>query len=703
MTRPSRLRPMIRISHSTRGALLAALALAPAAIRAQAPTSAPAPGPVKPATLPAVQEATLPNGLRLMLVESHRQPVLTIALMLPAGDAYDPAGKEGLASVVASALTKGAGSRTADQVSSAIEGVGGSIAASEGADFLTLRASVLSANAPLAFELVGDAVTRPTFAKKEVDLALTQMASALQLEQSNPAALAQRAYARELYGQHPYGRRPTAASVRGLTVDDLRAFQRDRLVPTGARLVVAGDISLPRARQLAMQHFGTWRGKPAADVARPAPPARTATEIVLVHRPGSVQSNIVVGNLSVRPSDPRYYALTVAAKILGGGTDGRLFKDLREKRSWTYGAYSTLARNRDVGSVGATAEVRNAVTDSALVQLLAIERDLGTTPVSATELEAAKGALVGSLPLQLETAQGIAEQVGRYTMLGLPTTYLRTLRPRLAAVSASDVRATTHELIRPDAALIVVVGDGAQVYEKLAKIAPTRIVSAQGDPMQPSDLVVRTTALPVDLTRLAERADSFAVLVQGNPMGWQTTALRRTATGFGYRTAMQIGPIMQQTSDALFSADLKPVSVTASGKVQGQAISTDLAYASGRVKGTSVSPAAGGPKTVTVDTTVAPGVLDDNMISALVPGLPWSPTARFSVSAFDGSTGAVKQVMMAVAGTESVTVPAGTFQAYRVEMTGGPAPITMFVSATAPHRIVKMAPAGVPIEFVLVK
>ena len=179
-------------------------------------------------------------------------------------------------------------------------------------------------------------------------------------------------------------------------------------------------------------------------------------------------------------------------------------------------------------------------------------------PVPATELDARKGALVGSLPLQLETAQGIAEQVGRCTMLGLPTDYIRTLRPRLAAVTAADVRSTAQHVHPPDQALIVVVGDGAQIYEKLAKIAPTRIVNAQGDAMQPSDLVPRATSLPVDVTQLAERADSFAVIVQGNPMGCQTTALRKTPTGFAYRTAMQLGPIMQSRGRPRSASDLAP-------------------------------------------------------------------------------------------------------------------------------------------------
>ena len=681
----------------------ASLVLGTTTADAQAPTKAPPPGPVKPAAIPAFQEATLRNGLRILLVESKRQPVVSLALMVRAGDAHDPNGKEGLATMVASVLTKGAGTRTADQVSSDIEGVGGSIGASAGADFLNVRSNVLADNAPLAFELVADAVARPTFASKEVELARTQTVSALQLEESQPASLAGRFFAAQLYGAHPYGKRPTRATVRGLTTDDLKSFQKTHLVPQAALLVVAGDISLARARSLAQQFFGSWSGVTPAVTKRPQPPARSKTEILLVHRPGSVQSNIIVGNLTYAPSNPSFYALTVGNRIHGGGSDGRLFKTLREQKSWTYGAYSSLARNHDIGTFEATAEVRNTVTDSALTELLRLERSLSTTPVSMTELEAGKGGLVGSLPLQLETAQGIAEQVGRYMMLGLPRDFIRTLRPRLASVTAAQVQQAAKSYMRADQSLIVVVGDGAQIYDKLATIAPTRIVSVQGDAMSPSDLVQKTTALPVNLSMLAEKADSFAVLVQGNALGYQTTALTKTAAGYSYRMAMVIGPIMQQTVETTFGADLSPQATKVGGKMQGQPVSVDVTYANGRAKGTGMSPSPTGMKSVTVDTTIAPGVLDGNMISALVPGLRWAPNARFTVGAFDAAAGTTKQVTLGVAGTESVTVPAGTFPVYRVELTGQDQPLTLFITTAAPYRIVKMAMTGTPVEFVLVK
>jgi hypothetical protein len=305
--------------------------------------------------------------------------------------------------------------------------------------------------------------------------------------------------------------------------------------------------------------------------------------------------------------------------------------------------------------------------------------------------------------LQLETAQGVAEQVGRYTMLGLPKDYIRTLRPRLAAVTSAELQSAAKQFIRPDQALIVVVGDGAQIYDKLAKIAPTRIVNAQGETMMPSDLVAKTTTLPVDMTKLAERADSFTVLVQGNAMGYQKMSLSRANDGFSYRSALVIGPIMSQDVETSFGNDLSPKFTKGGGKVQGMNITVDVSYANGRAKGSSTAPGPTGMKTVTIDTTIAPGTLDDNMLTALVPGLRWTSNAKFSVSTFDASTGTPKVLTLAVTATESVTVPAGTFQAYRVEQTGGTQSLTMWVTTAAPFRVVKLAIAGTPLEFVLAK
>ena len=703
----------MKLHHVRFAAALAAAAGAvlPAAALAQGgqpfPTRPPAAAPVKPAQFPPFQETTLANGMRVVLVENHRHPVLSLSLSFAAGNAFEPAGKEGLSDMVAGLLTKGAGKRSADEISAAIEGVGGTIESSSGPDFLTLRTGVLSADAPLAFEILGDAAARPTFPEKEVELLRTQTLSGLQLELSQPASLASRFFARELYGKNPYARRPTPTTVQGLTRADLLAFQKSRLRPGGALLVVAGDITMADVKRLAAPAFAGWTGAAPTTLASVAPPPRAKREIVLVHRPGSVQSNIVIGNTTFGPSDPRFYASTVANKVLGGGADSRLFLILREQKSWTYGAYSALNRPRGVGAFQATAEVRTEVTDSALVEMLTQLRRLGTEPVPAAELEAAKGALVGSFPLTIETADQVAGAVTRAKLLGLPADYLQTYRPRLAAITPVQLQQAARTTIRPDRALIVVVGDGSKVYDGLAKIAPVRVVSVDGTPIAASELRPSASAgaarLDLDVAKLVARRDSFAVMVQGNALGFQRLALEKTAAGFRYTSELQIAAAVRQSSEITFSDRLDMQALHVTGTVQGQAIKTDVAIAGGRATGSAMAPSAQGIKTTAVDVAVPAGAVSDLALGALLPALKWSPSAKFGVNLFSASKNSVVPGTLAVTATEKVTVPAGTFDVYRAELTGGDQPMTMYVTTAAPTRMVRIAIVGTPVEVVLVK
>jgi hypothetical protein len=270
-------------------------------------------------------------------------------------------------------------------------------------------------------------------------------------------------------------------------------------------------------------------------------------------------------------------------------------------------------------------------------------------------------------------------------------------------VKAPALQQAAQTFMRPDQSLIVVVGDGAQIYDKLAAIAPTRIVNAQGDAMSVADLTPKTTTLPVDVSKLAERADSFSVVVQGNALGWQTSSLRKTPDGFVYSQESNIGGMITQSSQITFGADLAPRAFKATGKMQGQPLNADVTYANGRAKGTGTSVSPGGLKAITIDTTVAPGVLDDNMLAPLVAGLRWVPGAKYTVTVFDASSGATKTLTMAVSGTEDVKVPAGTFAAYKVDITGGEQNRTVYVTTAAPYHIVKETLVGTPLEFVLVK
>ena len=353
----------------------------------------------------------MPNGVRLLVVTSRKQPVVSVSLNFAAGSSFDPAGKEGLASMAAGLLTKGAGKRSAEEVAEAIEGAGGTLSAGAGADFVSIGATVLTTSLPLAFELIGDAVARPTFPASEIELLRTQSLSGLQVQLTQPDAIADRIFRRTVYGAHPYSRSELPASLKAITRADLVAFHRTRIRPGGALLVVAGDATLAEVRRLAIRAFQGWTGAPVPATAFRTPPARMSTEIILVHRPGSVQSNLVVGNLTYLATDPRTYAATVANQVLGGGASSRLFMSLREQKSWTYGAYSGYTRRKGIGFFSATTEVRTEVTDSALRELLSQLTRIGAETVPLEELDASKGAITGSYPLSIESADQVAAAV----------------------------------------------------------------------------------------------------------------------------------------------------------------------------------------------------------------------------------------------------------------------------------------------------
>lgn len=721
----------VKVSRRALFAFAAVLPVLPVLLPAQQPTR---PSPA-PATRPAAPEsptqrppAALPNremqfprfvefqlgnGLQVLVVPSAKQPVLTMRLSVMGGSLHDPVGKSGMADLVAGLLTKGAGTRDAEAFAEAIERVGGSLSAVAGPDFLTVEASVLSADRELAFSLMADALLRPTFPAEEVELLRTQTLSGLALARSQPDAIAGRIFARNVFGEHPYGRRADEASVQAITRDDLVGFHTARMRPAQALLVLAGAIDSTEAFRLAEQSFGAWSGRGvAAPPARPAP-QRAQTEIVLVHRPGSVQSNILMGNTTWMPTDTRGYALAVANQILGGASDARLFQTLREERGWTYGAYSDVSRARGIGTFTATAEVRTDVTDSALVEMLAQLRRMASEPVPTAEFERQRQTMVGRFPLQVETAGQVAAQVANARLLGLATDYVQTYRQRIAAVTPEQAQAAARSGMRADAALVVVVGDATALKERLARVAPVTVVDIDGAPIAAVGATGAEGALgadgampertrpPINREALQAGTDSFTVLVQGQPFGYQYMALTRTLDGWEFYERSALGPILQQTTTVRFSPSLEMWSTEQRGRFQGSELRLAVNYADGRARGEGITPGNGTMQNVRyANVTVPGGAIDDNLLVGLLPYFNWTLGATVPVEVFASGRGVAESRTFRVVSEEEIAIPLGTFRAYRIAYEGGEAPGTYWVEVAAPHRVLKFGPRAVPLEFV---
>ena len=669
------------------------------------PTRPPRPARLASVRFPPFTETRLANGLDVIVIEHHEQPVLSVSLSFRAGDAYDPAGKNGLAELVAELLSKGTGTRTAEQIAATIEGVGGSLSASSNQDFLTVSVDALSDDAQLAFDLLGDVTLHSTFPASELDLARTRALSALALQLSEPASLADRFFAQELYGRHPYARHPTAESYKAVTRDDVVTFAAQRLRPAGSLVVVAGDVTAAQVQDLIANTFGSWRGAAPGALPPGTVPGKTATDILLVHRPGSAQSNIIAGNTTILPTDPVYYAGRLVTQVLGGGADARLFLILREQKSWTYGAYAALRRYRGLGYWQATAEVRTEVTDSALVELLHQIDRIRTEVIPDSELAGAKGFLVGSFPLVIETPSQIAAQVANSRLLGLGDDYLRLYRERLSAVTALQARAAAQRLYRRRGLTIVVVGDATQVYGQLKTIAPVRLVDADGRRLTPADLAPQARPVALDPAQLVSRSDSSRVVVQGNPIGATVSAVRRTADSLVYTERSVLGGVFEQATTIAFDpADASVKSVVQVITQQGKKAETRLTYGDGRVKGHGAGPQPdGGVKEFDIDTAVAAGTYDASAVPVVAPALPLAPGQTFNLSFFSSDENTTKVLSFKVGAPEPVTVPAGTFQAYRVDVTGSRVPFVMYVTTTTPRRVVKTEFIGQPFVVELVK
>jgi zinc protease len=477
-------------------AALAAAACAPAGSPLPAPEPAAAPRAAPPPPLPpreirfpAFAGSTLPNGLRLIVVENRSLPLARVDLHVASGSAADPAGREGTADLVAALLDRGTATRSAAEIAGQIEGVGGILSAGAGADAIVARASVLSEHLPLAFELLGDVVLRPAFPVEELETARRRQLSALQAAMGRSGFIAGRTFARLVHGPgHPYGTAPTPETVRAVTRDDLAAFHRTHFVPGNALLVVSGDVDPAEARALAERHFGGWSGA-APPRARPgALPEPGETRIHLVHRPGAVQSTIVAGHPGLAADHPDHDAVEVLNTVLGAGGDSRLERVLRAQHGWTYGARSRFSRPVGTGTFQASTEVRTAVTDSAVAELLSLLRGMREAPPAASEMEAALGFLTASFPGRLETPGAVASQLADALLLGLSPEHLTGYTERIRAVDAAGVHRAAQRWLHPDRTVVVVVGDASAVLAGLRRIAPVSLYDLQGNPLDEGSL-----------------------------------------------------------------------------------------------------------------------------------------------------------------------------------------------------------------------
>ncbi|MBI4409997.1 MAG: insulinase family protein [Gemmatimonadetes bacterium] len=721
----------------------------PAVEEAKLPAEPPVALPLEAVAFPAFHERTLANGAQVIIVENHEQPVVTVDLRLRTGSSADPRDKPGVAELTTGVLDKGTKTRSSKQIAETIDFVGGSLSVGSSADWSSASATVLTAFLDTALVLLSDVVLNPAFPDDELENYRQRTLTALQVLLSQPGALADRRFFQEVYGEHPYGRQPTPESVKAIKRSDLVAFHQRAFRPGNALFVIAGDVNPDEIVVRLNQHFGGWRAGAAARPVMTAAKERAQQEVVFVHRPGAVQAVMRVGHVVEPATNPDWVALDVALQVLGGGSTGWVNQVLREQKGYTYGASAAADKRLDRGHFVARTEVRNEKADSALAELLALIRKMREEPVPAADLALAKDFMTGSFPLRIETPQQIAGQVASTRLLGLPADYLEKYRERVAAVTAEDVQRVARTHLHPDQAVIVVVGDAAQLHDKLSAVfegsalraatpapapapgaepaaavpagaaaatpAPAGAAAAPGaapaaaaaekrvpvkislydpagKPLALKDVVAKKVVMKFDGRSIQPGERTYVLKFQGNPVGESVASITREQVGGKdlIRSVSKIGGVIAVEAEVVFEApDFTPVSARFKG---GRMAEAEFHYQAGRAVG-EIAETQGEKKPV--DLALPEGALFPGMDEFALAVTDLERHREFELPVLE-PTGSVTTVAVKVVGETTVEVPAGKFEVYEVEMSG-PQSMRAYVRKAAPHILVKQELLGAPI------
>ncbi len=429
----------------------------------------PAPTPARPYDFPDVERITLDNGLRVLVARTTNAPLVTVRAVVRSGAAHDSASKAGLATLMANLVDEGAGSRNAIQLAEAIGDLGASINAGADWDASFVNLDILRSQLPRGFEIFADVLRSPRFDNADFERVKRERLTSLLQQRDQANAIATNRFAQFVYAGTPYGNPMlgTEATVGGITRNDIRNFYNRHWVPNNTSLIMAGDIDVTTARELANRYLGAWkRGADVPDVSVSAPSIEQS-RIFLVDRPAAVQSEIRVGHAGVSRSTEDYFPLITMNAILGGIFTSRLNLNLREKHGYTYGARSQFAFRRQAGPFLASTAVRNEVTTESVRETVGELKRLRTGDITESELKFAKDYLMGVFPATVEAASQLAQRIQELELYGLPPDYFDQYRQRIAAVTKNDIARVAQKYVNPDRSVILVVGKASEVHGPL--------------------------------------------------------------------------------------------------------------------------------------------------------------------------------------------------------------------------------------------
>jgi len=429
----------------------------------------PQPGPETRFTPPSIERAKLGNGLELYVVRKASLPLVQANLMIKSGWAADPADKPGAAALTAALLDEGTQKLAALEIAETAKSLGANFGTSSEFDGSSVTLNVIKRNIAPAMNLMREIVLRPTFPNEEIERQRQIYLGRITQEEKQPFVSAFKTFQRELFGErHPYAQpftgSGTAASIAAITRDDIVGFYRANYYPNNAALIITGDVTMDEAIDLAEKTFGSWEPGDVAMRDVPTPPALQETRICIVDKPGAAQSTITVGHLGLRRRDPVFDVFDVMNNTLGGQFGSRLNLNLREDKGYSYGTFAFSLGLRGVGPYVVFAPVQTQSTKEAITEIVKEIRDITKSrPITDEEVANSKSNLIQGFPQKFTSVGGIANQVESIVMYDLPESEWKDYVARIDAINGQSATKVAKDYLRPEALLIVVVGDREKI------------------------------------------------------------------------------------------------------------------------------------------------------------------------------------------------------------------------------------------------
>jgi zinc protease len=431
------------------------------------------PQPVKsttPVMLPPITEKILPNGLKVIVLEHHELPVVNFSMTIGSGASCEPAEFSGLASCTASLLNRGTATRSASDIASAIDFVGGSLGASANFDYARVNCQVLKKHFSIGLELFADIILHPTFQDKEIERYRKNTISGYIEGKNDPSNLADEYFDKALFGENRYGYpvSGTDVTLSKIQRSDILSFYHDYYLPNNSFLIVSGDVRSEEIVSAVEERFASWNTGDLKAPAKSTFPPLSGVKILLLDRSDATQAQIRLGHYGVPRNNPDFFNISLMNYILGGGGfSSRLMKEVRSKMGLTYGIDSGFDMRKDMGVFGIGTFTKNESVGSAIKETLRQINLIRDSLVTATELSDAKAYYSGSYPLRFETPGQIANQLTSIEFYQLGREYIVKYRDNINAVTLPGVKSSADKYLDPNNFVIVVVGKKDEVLSQL--------------------------------------------------------------------------------------------------------------------------------------------------------------------------------------------------------------------------------------------